>query len=354
MKQQILSLFLVGFLLFGCEVQNTKNYPTTSVNKNSANPVALLDPVDYSSVKNWAVLPGNYPDNLKEYSVLNTQDSIDVFYVYPTLIVSNKDERWNVPINDSVQRNKVLNTAVRFQASAWGSSGILYVPYYRQAHLRAYNYLESDGTTALLLAYSDVKAAFEYYLKHYNHGRGIILAAHSQGSTHISSLLKDFFDGKPLQKLLVAAYIPGVGLDKNQFKTIPLMEHPDQTGGFVTWNTFKKRFDTKNYKWYKGKAVINPVTWDTTAFAKRELHKGFLYSDGKMYTNSFDTHTDNGVIWISTPHFPYRYLAFTLRNYHTGDVNLFWEDIRENSLLRVKTFRSNKKKFYQAEQASTN
>lgn len=354
MKRQLLSLFLVGFLFFGCEVQNTKNYPTSSIYKKSANPVALLDPVDYSSVNNWAVLPGNYPNNLKEYSVQNPQDSIDVFYVYPTFIVSDKDKRWNVPINDSVQIKKVLNTAVRFQASAWGSSGSLYVPYYRQAHLRSYRHLESGGTTALLRAYSDVKAAFEYYLKHYNHGRGIILASHSQGSTHVSYLLRDFFDGKPLQNQLVAAYIPGIGLDKNQFKTIPLMKHPNQTGGFVTWNTFKKKFDTKKYKWYKGKVVINPVTWDTMPIALRELHKGFLYTDGKMYTNSFITHTDNGVIWISTPHFPYRYLTVTLQNYHTGDVNLFWEDIRENSLLRVKSFRSNKKKSHIAEQASTN
>jgi hypothetical protein len=353
MKRQILSLFLVGFLFFGCKVQNSKNYPTIST-KNSANPMALLDSVDYSSANNWAVLPGNYPANLKEYSPLNPQDSIDVFYVYPTFIVSDKDERWNVPINDSAQIKKVINTGVRFQASAWGSSGSLYVPYYRQAHLRSYRQLENGGRTALLMAYSDVKAAFEYYLKHYNHGRGIILAGHSQGSTHISFLLKDFFDGKPLQKQLVAAYVPGVGFDRNQYKTIPLMKHPHQTGGFVTWNTFKKKFDKKIYKWYKGKVVINPVTWDTTAIAKRELHKGFLYTDGKMYTNSFDTHTDNGVIWISTPHFPYRYLIFNFKNYHIGDVNLFWEDIRENSLLRVKMFRSNKKKFYHEEEARVN
>lgn len=354
MKNQILTVLFVGFLFFGCKVQNTKNYPTTSAHKNSTNAVALLAPVDYSSVDNWAVLPGKYPDNLKEYSVQNPQDSIDVFYVYPTLIVSDKDKRWNVSINDSVQIKKVLNIAVRFQASAWGSSGSLYVPYYRQAHIRSYNNLENSGRTALLMAYSDVKAAFEYYLKHYNNGRGIILASHSQGSTHISCLLRDFFDGKPLQSQLVAAYIPGIGLDKNQFKTIPLMVRPDQTGGFVTWNTFKKKFDTKNYKWYKGKVVINPVTWDTTAFAQRGLHKGFLYSNGKMYANSFDTHTDNGVIWISTPRFPYRYLTVAMRNYHAGDVNLFWEDIRENSLLRVKSFRSNPKKFHHSEEARTN
>ena len=346
MKRQILLLLFVGFLFLGCKVQNT-NYSTTIPNTFS-------NTVDYSYSNNWAVLPGNYPDNLKKYSVQNPQDSIDVFYVYPTLLVSDKDIRWNVPIEDSIQKNKVLNIAVRFQASAWASSGNLFVPYYRQANIRSYNNLENGGKTALLLAYADVKAAFEYYLIHYNHGRGIILAGHSQGSTHISYLLRDFFDNKPLQKQLVAAYIPGVGLDKNQFKTIQLMHHPDQIGGFVTWNTFKKKFDKKNYKWYKGKVVINPVTWDTTAIAKRELHKGFLYSNGKMYKNCFDTHTDNGVIWISTPHFPYRYIAFLMRNYHTGDVNLFWEDIRENALLRIKSYRTNPKNFYYAKEENTN
>lgn len=346
MKHQILFLFFVGFLFFGCSVKNT-NFSTTIPNTFS-------NTVDYSSSNNWAVLPGNYPNNLKEYSVQNPQDSIDVFYVYPTLLVSDKDIRWNVSIEDSIQKNKVLNIAVQFQASAWASSGNLFVPYYRQAHIRSYNNLENGGKTALLLAYADVKAAFEYYLKHYNHGRGIILAGHSQGSTHICYLLRDFFDDKPLQKQLVAAYIPGVGLDKNLFKTIPLMIHPDQIGGFVTWNTFKKKFDKKNYKWYKGKVVINPVTWDTTVIAKRELHKGFLYSNGKMYKNCFDTHTDNGVIWISTPHFPYRYIAFLMRNYHSGDVNLFWEDIRENALLRIKNYRTNQESFNYTKAGNTN
>ena len=346
MKHQILSLFFIGFIFLGANAQNT--------NPSIKTPDAFTEVVDYSSATNWAVLPGNYPANIKEYSVQNPQDSIDVFYVYPTLIVSGKDKRWNVPINDSVQIKKILNTAVRLQASAWGNSGSLYVPFYRQAHLRSYTNLENGGKTALLLAYSDVKAAFEYYLKHYNHGRGIILAGHSQGSTHISYLLRDFFDGKPFQNQLVAAYIPGVGLDKNQFKTIPLMQHPDQVGGFVTWNTFKKKFDKNKYKWFKGKVVINPVTWDTTSIAKRELHKGFLYTNGKMYKNSFDTHIADGVIWISTPRFPYRYLTLTMPNYHPGDVNLFWEDIRENSLLRVRTFRSNPRNLYQAKAGNAN
>lgn len=354
MKHQILSLFFVGFLFFGCSIQTIQRSKSTSLNNSDLNSTILSDSVDYSNTKNWAVLPGNYPNNIEEYTVQKPQDSIDVFYVYPTLLVSDKDIRWNISIEDSIQRNKVLNVAVRFQASAWGSSGNLYVPYYKQAHIRAYNNLDNGGTIALLLAYNDVKAAFEYYLKHYNNGKAIILAGHSQGSTHVSYLLRDFFDGKPLQKQLVAAYVPGVGLDKNQFKTIPFMEQPDQTGGFVTWNTFKKKFDKEKYKWFEGKVVINPVTWDTTSIAKRELHKGFLYSNGKMYKNSFDTHISDGVIWISTPHFPYRFIALMMRNYHSGDVNLFWEDIRENSLLRVKSYRFNQKNLNYAKTQDSN
>ncbi len=34
------------------------------------------------------------------------------------------------------------------------------------------------------LAYEDLKTAFENYLKHYNKGRPIIIASHSQGSLH--------------------------------------------------------------------------------------------------------------------------------------------------------------------------
>lgn len=334
MKQKILFIFFIGLLFFGCKVQNTPIPPISSAN---------LAPVDYSIVTNWAVLPGNYPDKLKEFTTQKPLDSIDVFYVYPTLITSKNDSRWNVTIEDSLQRKKVLSTAVHFQASAWANTGNLYVPFYRQAHLRSYTNLENGGKDALLLAYSDVKAAFEYYLKHYNHGKGIILVGHSQGSTQLSRILSDFFDGKPLQKQLVAAYIPGIGFDKNQFGTVKFMDRPDQIGGFVTWNTFKKKFDKKNYNWYKGKVVINPVTWDTTRIAKRELHKGFLFSNGKMYKNSFNTHLGDGVIWISPPHFPYRYLTFAMRNYHSGDINLFWEDIRQNAILRAKTYLDKKK-----------
>jgi len=301
---------------------------------------------DYSKIENWAALPGHYSVDLQAYvhdSALLSK--IDVFYVYPTVFLDKNDPRWNIPINDVTQRKKVIDNPVRFQASAWSEAGRLYVPFYRQAHIRSYRNLDKGGRDSLMVAYSDIKAAFQYYLEHYNNGRPIILAGHSQGTTHLILLLKDFFDDKPLQKQLVAAYLPGMAIKSNEFKSIPFMTKPSQTGGFVTWNTMKKKLNQDKYlNWYKGSATINPVTWDLSKTAERKKHKGFLFNNNQLYRQSFTTHVIDGVIWISTPHFPYRSFAFTMDDYHIGDVNLFWEDIRQNAKLRAENFLMGKSK----------
>jgi hypothetical protein len=294
--------------------------------------------VDYSSLENWAVLPGHYPKELEIFGLKRLNDSIDVFYVYPTLLTDKNDDRWNVEMTDSIQHQKVLKGAVEFQASAFTEVGNIYAPFYRQAHLRSYYELENGGKEALLFAYQDVKSAFEYYLKNYNQGKGIILVGHSQGSTHLGFILRDYFDGKPLQQQLIAAYIPGIGFEEDQFNTIRLMVEPNAIGGFVAWNTFKRKVDKDSFKYYENKACINPVTWDTASIASRDLHQGFLFSNGKFYEQSFNTYLGNGIIRISTPHFPFRYLAFTMKHYHVGDINLFWEDIRRNVLIRANAY----------------
>ena len=293
---------------------------------------------DYNVTKNWAVLPTKLPQNIL-YTIHDSTlfESIDVFYVYPTLLIDSKDQRWNISVQDSSHRKEVLDYAVKFQASAWAESGRMYVPYYQQAHIRSYDSLENGGRDALLFAYADIKAAFEYYLKNYNHGRGIILAGHSQGSTHINLLLKDFFDGKALQKQLVAAYIPGIGIPSNEFKTIPFLTNAKEIGGFVTWNTFKKKLNHEKYlKWYFGKAVVNPITWDLSPLSKKSQQKGFYYNNGKKYKHVFQTELISGGLVLSKLRFPFNLAAWKMNDFHIGDVNLFWENIRQNSKLRGK------------------
>lgn len=297
--------------------------------------------VDYLNEENWAVLPKNYPD-FKFWHTDTTQLKADVFYIYPTLNTEKKDLRWNVPLNDKRQQNKVLNVAVKYQASAFSNAGKVYVPFYRQAHLRSYSNLENGGKRALEWAYNDVKNAFEVYLEKYNNNRPIIIAAHSQGTTHAIKLLKDFFDDKPLQKKLIAAYLPGIAIEKEQFKTIPLMTEPNETGGFVSWNTFKNNFYPKKYQTYfKGSAVSNPVNWNGETASALEHHKGFYFRNDKIYTQALKVTVNDGILWTTTPKFPYKLFVSGKKNYHVGDINLFWEDIKQNAILRVNTYLKN-------------
>ena len=273
---------------------------------------------DYSNPEHWVISPQHDTSLHKAFiSDSSLISYADVFYVCPTVYLDKKHKEWNVSIDNVEQRARTKNVT-RLQASAWSESGRMFA------------------------AYTDIKKAFQYYLDHYNQGRPIILAGHSQGSTHILLLMKDFFDGKDLQEQLICAYIPGIGVTENEFKTIPLLTNKDQVGGYVCWNTFKRRYKTKKYKdWYKGKTTINPVTWDKSTFARKKDHKGFLYWDEKMYVQSFNTHLIDGAIWITIPNVPFRSLSVAMKDYHIGDVNLFWKDIQINAKERVISFKKN-------------
>ncbi|WP_299712511.1 DUF3089 domain-containing protein [uncultured Tenacibaculum sp.] len=301
---------------------------------------------NYNEESSWAVLPSKYQDNFKTYAS-NRLDTLkaDVFYVYPTLNTSKKDIRWNVPITDEEQNNIVLNKAALMQASAFATSGKVYVPFYRQAHIRSYRLFNKGGKEAQDVAYSDVKSAFEVYLKKYNNGRPIIMVGHSQGTTHTVRLLKDFFDNKTLQKQLIAAYIPGIRVKENEFSSIKLMKSPLETGGFISWNTYKKNnYPKKDKNWYKGSVTTNPITWDDAKETQLEQHKGFLYTSGKIYDQALKIQITDGLVWSTNPKFPLRFFMSFLKNYHAGDINLFWQDIRENAVLRTNTWFSENEK----------
>jgi hypothetical protein len=325
-----LTFICAAFVLF-TSAQNYKTKPFISAN----NP----EIPNYEDESSWAVLPWKYESGLQQYSPTKKEVEnlkTDVFYVYPTLLIDKKDTRWNVSITDESLNNSILNSAVKYQASPFATSGKIYAPYYRQAHLRSYTLYNSGGKEALEVAYSDVKKAFETYLDKYNDGRPIIIVSHSQGTTHTKRLLKDFFDGKPLKNQLVAAYLVGIKVSPDEFNTIKPMTLPSETGGFVSWNTRKKGSYPETENWYKGSITTNPITWDTTKTTELNQHKGFLYSNDKTYTNALKIEVTDGLIWSTVPKFPMRFFMFFIKNYHFGDINLFWQDIKENAELRTK------------------
>jgi len=295
---------------------------------------------DYSESKSWAVLPGKYPRVLKGFEKIKRDQKADVFYIYPTLFSDKNVSDWNANIWTSSIRQDVFDTAVKYQASAWQNAGDLYVPFYRQAHYRIF--VEPDNKmvrTAWEIAYEDVKNAFQYYLKHFNKGKPIIIASHSQGSMHAKRLIKEFFDSKPMRNQLVAAYLIGARVLPNEFNTIQPLEDPKATGGFISWNAYKMNKLPKNYNnWFQGGVTTNPITWDTQNTSKKSNHKGLLSKDLKLYPKSLKIELVDGILWTSLPEIPGRIFLSLIKNYHFADINLFWKDIEQNAIARVESW----------------
>ena len=327
MKKSIF-LIIVSLLLASCKTTyNTQSFDATVV------PAAP----DYSNSKYWAVISGQYPESLKEIATVGVDKNTDVFFVYPTLLTDKKDPLWNADVNRADLRKAVIELSVKYQASAFAKAGNLYVPFYRQSHYKIYvPPYDKEEKDSRMIAYQDVKTAFEYYLEHYNQGRPIIIASHSQGSIMCGMLLQEFFDGTPLQKQLVAAYVPGVKFQDDKFKNLKKMDSPLATGGYVSWNTYKRNNYPSSYeKWYKGATTTNPVTWDNKTETTFDQHLGVLNTDGKIYPNALRLEVVDGLIWSSVPKIPKRFFLSFVKNYHFADINLFWKNIEQNAVRRV-------------------
>ena len=170
---------------------------------------------DYSNLNYWAAHPLKWDpsDSIPKPLRKEKRDTlVDVFFLHPTMYTMKlKDSTLNADIDDAYLNAKTDYSSILYQASVFNQHARIYAPRFREAHISAY--FPKDTLVALKafdLAYEDVKASFEYYLKNYNHGRPIIIASHSQGTTHALRLLKDYFEDKSLQKQLVAAYIVGM------------------------------------------------------------------------------------------------------------------------------------------------
>jgi hypothetical protein len=300
-------------------------------------------------LNNWAAHPyktdpsDSVPKNLlKDY---RPDSAMDVFFIHPTSYVDqNRPLGWNAPLNNLSINQKTDNGTILFQASIFNEVGRVFAPRYRQANLAAYFPKNAqDSTNALAafeLAYQDIKLAFEYYLLNYNNGRPIIIASHSQGSTHAKRLIKEFFDNSNLKNKLVVAYLVGMPIETNYLKNIKACETPFQTGCICSWRTYKEGYEPAFVQQENFKAIVtNPITWDSSKpFATRDLNKGgILLKFNKKVEKVTNAMVHGNVLWSNKPHF-FGNVFYTTKNYHVADMNLYYMNIRENAAVRAKLF----------------
>ncbi len=303
-------------------------------------------PPDYSQDEAWAALPWKEdaadltPDGLEDRQ---DEAPADVFFLHPTTYTGKRgDTLWNGPVIDRNINQRTLETPIKFQATIFNGAGRVFAPFYRQAHLKAYYTRDTaSARQAFALAYSDVRDAFRYYLENFNQGRPIIIATHSQGTTHGTRLVKEFFDDKPLQEKLVAAYLVGIPVSEEAFSTILPCQDSLDTGCFTSWRTFKR--GTAPRRNTSEVLVTNPLLWVThETYAPKGLNKGaVLRPFRKVRPNNADAQIHGPILWASKPKFFGSFLLWA-KNYHAGDFNIYYLNVRENARARVSAFLSSK------------
>ena len=301
---------------------------------------------DYSNTANWSALPTtkDSADHVPTGLILSDDEqenaAVDVFFIYPTQFFSRKE--WNASLDDEKLNATIDARAVTNQASVFNGSCSIYIPRYRQATFNAYFSLtDPDAKKAFELAYSDVQAAFEYYMAHYNNGRPIIIAGHSQGTTHAKWLLRDYFDGKPLQDKLVGTYLIGMPVYENEFTHIAPCDSVGQSGCYVSWRSYLEGSEQKEKLIAPDReniVVHNPLTFSRTKeLIPAEKNAGGLDRDGNtIIPQACTAQIHEDVVWVSRP--DVRGKAFIPKNLHPADYNLYWLTIRNHIAEQVEDY----------------
>lgn len=332
--------FFITLPFIACKTAKpVQKYPTSIFDAAKTPPAP-----DYADLKNWAAHPDVHDcaDSVPVGSELKDEQAgsqADVFFIHPTTLLNEKGNIfWNSDVGDTKLNRKTDASTILYQASIFNGVGKIYAPRYRQAHIHAYFTTDTaSARRAFDLAYGDVKASFEYYLKNRNNGRPIIIAAHSQGTTHAKRLIKEFFEGKTLKNKLVVAYLVGIPVAKNLYTDIKVCETPEQTGCICSWRTFRKGYEPPTR--LENIMVVNPLSMRTdTAFVGKEKSQGAVLLKFKMTKPHFvDAQIHNDILWTDKPKF-FGSIFFNTPIYHIADYNFFYLDVRNDVKRRLGYF----------------
>ncbi|HEY3186122.1 MAG TPA: DUF3089 domain-containing protein, partial [Solirubrobacteraceae bacterium] len=167
---------------------------------------------------------------------------IDCFYVYPT--VSDQKRPIATRAIDPPERSIAL-----YQAARYSRVCRVFAPMYRQYTVQALSQPPAAAARNGFVnpeAYADVVQAWRTYLRKYNHGRGVVLIGHSQGTLVLRRAIAKEIDAKPsVRRLLVSAILLGgdvlvrKGADVGgDFQHIPACRSARQLGCVVAFSTF--------------------------------------------------------------------------------------------------------------------
>jgi hypothetical protein len=312
---------------------------------------------DFSRPANWLAHPGETNDPSKwlpEGMQVDHVGNAAIFYIHPTTYLET--DRWNAPLQVGGDTEFRTQLFVQSQASAFNAAGEIWAPRYRQAAFGAFLLNSKDAKEALDLAYGDVAAAFDRFVREAGE-RPIILAGHSQGALHLVRLLREKVAGKPIASRIVAAYV--VGWPISTVADLPALGLPacrtdQETGCVLSWMSFG---DPANpdlvldpYEHSSGFSgarhrredllCVNPISGTQNGVAPAESNPGTLVPTANLLSanvisGAVGAHCDKGLLMLDGRIPPLGPYVLPGNNYHVYDYALFWGAIRRDAERRL-------------------
>jgi hypothetical protein len=246
------------------------------IDRSHLGDAGLSGTLDYSDPNFWVCRPdidqnpchGNLdateilPDGGQQVvkHVRATDPKFDCFYVYPTV-----DLTMNGNMTDFTEAGlKLVLDPLLAQGARFSEQCEIYAPFYRQLAFTPGSITPPPATDAgatdagnsgisslmtnpaAALALVDVRAAFQYYLDHFNKGRKFVLMGHSQGSGMLQAMMQTDVDPMPqLRSQMISAVLLGGGAtvapgsDVNgTFKNIKTCTKPTDTGCLISYSSY--------------------------------------------------------------------------------------------------------------------
>ena len=289
---------------------------------------------DYGDLNYWVAHPEKKDLSDSVFTSRSAdQFGIPVFFVSPTIYFPKKGGSWNLDPS-SITSEHAFDTPVKYQSTAFNVAGPVYSPAYRQSAYQVYNVAPNAATAkSYAIAYADVREAFRVFQKQIGPQSPFILASHSQGTDHLIRLIQNDLTKDQLDRLVVA-YLVGMPVNDCDMK-IPICDSPSSTGCYTSWRTYHTKAKFYNKYPVECIGVVNPISWNTeTNYEAAEKNLDVLISDSKpLFQGLVSAKIQNGVVVTGRPKFPGSILIRT-KNYHRGDINLYYGNIQDNVLTR--------------------
>ena len=300
-------------------------------------PAVQAATLDYRQPQSWA------------YWQEGRDKAVDCFLICPTVTLGGAGNYNLTMDNRQSGELRAFVGALNMERGIYDASCTMYAPLYRQVSLAVYRLPQKQREPYLKLAYSDVREAFQVYLKQSR--KPFVLAGFSQGADMCIRLLKEFGAEPKVAKRLVACYAIGWRITEAELKTYPhlkMAQGPADTGVIISFNSESPAVQSSLMvpKGIKTKA-INPLTWRTDNNYASALHnKGACFTDYSANIKKEQPYfcgawldAERGTLKINNKITPLAYPPvldiFTAGVYHLYDYQFFYRNLQENVALRT-------------------